>query len=293
MLILGIDFNNMVYGSSYSTPLYNSHGQNVSAIKGFFMKFQTLYENINPDYVLFANDLSRTNTFRRKIFPQYKSQRRPTNEDLVFQMQKTSILVNALGFKFLNNQLYEADDILGMVSKWCEDNGHQMIIVSTDRDLYQLISPSTQIYSFIKHELINEEYLEEHYQLKPDQWIELKMLQGDSSDNIPGIKGIGTTIALKLFQEFGSIENIYSNLDKLKNGVRDKLVNGKGSLPLMRELVTVVTDYTKINFDLKQLERAEPDYQTISSALYYLQIPSLIGVFNNLMMNFKRRNQCL
>lgn len=293
MIILGIDFNNMVYGSAYSSPLYNSYGQNVNAIKGFFMKFQTLYENINPDYVLFANDLSRVNTFRRKLYPEYKSQRKPTNEDIIFQIQKTSILVSALGFKFLNNQLYEADDILGMVSKWCVDNGHQMIIVSTDKDLYQLINQNVQIYSFVKHEMITEEYLEEHYKLKPSQWIELKMIQGDASDNLSGIKGVGQVTALKLMQEFGSINEVYKNLNNFKNGLRDKLILGESCLPLMRELVTIVTDYTKINFDLKQLERKAPDYQVISNAIYHLQIPTLVGIFNNLMMDFERKNQCL
>lgn len=288
MLILGIDFNNMVYGSYYGNPLYNKQGKNVNAIRGFFTKFQLIYNNLNPDYVLFANDLSRTNTFRRKLYEKYKSQRKPIDDDIIFQVQQTSILVKALGFKFLNNPLYEADDILGMVSKWCTDNNHDMIIISSDRDLYQLINENVQIYSFIKHEMVNTEYLEEYYGLRPEQWIELKMLQGDPSDNIPGIKGIGKITAQDLMQRFGNIDNIYLNLDSIQTRISNKLIKDAEILPLMRELVTIVTDYNKINFDLNLLKRSKPDQETISNVLYYLQIPSLIPVLNNLAKSYER-----
>ena len=288
MLILGIDFNNMVYGSYYGNPLYNKQGKNVNAIRGFFTKFQLMYDNLNPDYVLFANDLSRTNTFRRKLYEKYKSQRKPIDDDIIFQVQQTSVLVKALGFKFLNDPLYEADDILGMVSKWCTDNGHDMIIISSDRDLYQLINENVQIYSFIKHEMVNTEYLEEHYGLRPEQWIELKMLQGDPSDNIPGINGIGKITAQDLMQRFGNIDNIYLNLDSIQTRISNKLIKDAEILPLMRELVTIVTDYNKINFDLNLLKRSKPDQETISNVLYYLQIPSLIPVLNNLAKSYER-----
>ena len=288
MLILGIDFNNMVYGSYYGNPLYNKQGKNVNAIRGFFTKFQLIFDNLNPDYIIFANDLSRTNTFRRKLYENYKAQRKPTDDDVIFQVQQTSILVKALGFKFLNDPLYEADDILGMVSKWCFDNNHDMIIISSDRDLYQLINEHVQIYSFIKHEMINSEYMEEHYKLTPSQWIELKMIQGDPSDNIPGIKGVGKVTALKLMQEFGSIENIYQNLVNFSNGLRTKLINGKESLPLMRELVTILTDYSKINFDISSLLRSEPDEKILKESLCILQLPSLIPVINDLLKSYER-----
>ena len=288
MLILGIDFNNMIYGSYYGNPLYNKQGKNVNAIRGFFTKFQLIFDNLNPDYVVFANDLGRTNTFRRKLYENYKAQRKPTDDDVIFQINQTSILVKALGFKFLNDPLYEADDILGMVSKWCVDNNHDMVIISSDRDLYQLINEHVQIYSFIKHEMINSEYMEEHYKLTPSQWIELKMIQGDPSDNIPGIKGIGKVTAQELMNQYGNINNIYANINNLKNGIRDKLIAGSDALPLMRELVTIVTDYNKINFDLNLLKRSKSDQETISNVLYYLQIPSLIPVLNNLAKSYER-----
>ena len=158
-----------------------------------------------------------------------------------------------------------------------------MVIISSDRDLYQLINPNVQIYSFLKHEMINEEYLEEHYHLNPKQWIELKMIQGDPSDNIPGIKGIGKVTALKLIQQFGTIENIYQNLVSLSDSVRNKLIAGKETLPLMRELVTILTDYSKINFDISMLERKSPDEKILKESLCILQLPSLVPVINDLM----------
>ena len=176
-LVLGIDFNNLFYGSYYGEKLINSKGMNVNAIKGFFFKLKLLKETFNPDYIVVANDLSRSKTFRRKIYKQYKSQRKDHDDDILKQLRYGQQLVSLLGYELINNEIYEADDILGMISKYIKENNMNMIICSSDRDLYQLINDSIFIFSPRNKELIDESYMLMKYKLTPQQWIECKMLQ--------------------------------------------------------------------------------------------------------------------
>lgn len=279
-LILGIDFNNMVFGSYYSEKLINSKSINVNAIKGFFFKLKMLKDLLEPDYIIFANDLSRDRTFRRKIYKPYKAQRKMIDDDISTQFKYTSQIASLIGYPFLNNELYEADDILGMVSKYAVDNNMDMIISSSDKDLYQLINENVYIFSHRNKELIDETIFQEKYKLTPSQWIELKMLQGDRSDNIPGIDGIGEVTALKLLQQYKSIENIYNHLGSLKPTLRDLLRNGKDKLPLIRELVTIITDYTKIDLNMSMLNQRETLHNELFELLEELELHSLYNVMN-------------
>lgn len=277
-LVLGIDFNNLLLGSYYGEKLINSKGNNVNAIKGFFFKLRMLKDIFTPDYIVFANDVSRERTFRRRIYNAYKAQRKPHDPDIVFQLRYASRLASLIGYPFISNDLYEADDILGMISRFVNDRGMTMIIASSDRDMYQLITDKTFIYSPRGKEIIDLVYMYDHYRLNPQQWIELKILQGDRSDNIPGIPGVGEKTALQLMQHFGSIENIYRNLTYLKPSLRDLLVNGRKDLDLTRELVTIVTDYTRINMTEDMLQMNERFENEVYELIEYLEIHSLFNV---------------
>ena len=279
-LVLGIDFNNLFYGSYYGEKLINSKGMNVNAIKGFFFKLKLLKETFNPDYIVVANDLSRSKTFRRKIYKQYKSQRKDHDDDILKQLRYGQQLVSLLGYELINNEIYEADDILGMISKYIKENNMNMIICSSDRDLYQLINDSIFIFSPRNKELIDESYMLMKYKLTPQQWIECKMLQGDVSDNIPGIRGIGETTALKLLHEYENIENIYRNIKYIKPSIRLALEKGQDILPLTRQLVTIITDYEKINFNEDMMNRKEVFYQEIYNTIEELEIPTLYAVMD-------------
>lgn len=279
-LVLGIDFNNLFYGSYYGEKLINSKGMNVNAIKGFFFKLKLLKETFNPDYIVVANDLSRSKTFRRKIYKQYKSQRKDHDDDILKQLRYGQQLVSLLGYELINNEIYEADDILGMISKYTKENNMNMIICSSDRDLYQLINDSIFIFSPRNKELIDESYILMKYKLTPQQWIECKMLQGDVSDNIPGIRGIGETTALKLLHEYENIENIYRNIKYIKPSIRLALEKGQDILPLTRQLVTIITDYEKINFNEDMMNRKEVFYQEIYNTIEELEIPTLYAVMD-------------
>lgn len=279
-IVLGIDFNNMMFGSYYAAPLLNDHGMNVNAIKGFFFKLKSLKETFNPDLIVFANDISRSRTFRRKLYPGYKAQRKSHDDDILTQMRAASHMISLLGYQFINNELYEADDILGMVSRYVSERDYDMIIASSDKDLYQLVTDNVYILSPRTNEIIDKEFMYNKYQLTPDQWIELKILQGDRSDNIPGIPGIGEKTALSLMQTYGSIDNIYNNIDNIKFGIRNALIEGQSLLPLTRTLVTIVTDYNKINLNDDMIIRKEIYKAELLNFLNELQIYSLFNVMN-------------
>lgn len=279
-LVLGIDFNNMLFGSYYGEKLINSRGMNVNAIKGFFFKLKSLKDIFNPDYIVFANDLSRSRTFRRKLYKPYKAQRKEHDPDVMQQMKYASTISSLLGYQFINNETYEADDILGMISRYTYEHDMDMVISSSDRDLYQLVNDNVFIYSHRNKDLIDRKWMYDRYRLTPEQWVELKMLQGDISDNIPGIRGIGEITALKLMNQFGSIDNIYSRINSVKPSVKAALENGRDILPLTRKLVTIVTDYTLIGFKPEMLERQEVFQQEIYELLEELELYSLFNVMN-------------
>lgn len=277
-LVLAIDFNNILFGSYYGAPLINSKGMNVNAIKGFFFKLRSLKETFNPDYIVMANDLSREKTFRRRMYPPYKAQRKPHDEDIITQLKYGQQLAALMGYKFINNELYEADDILGMISRFLGEKDIDVIIASSDRDLYQLLDNHTLIMAPKHNELIDQQWLHQQYGMTPQQWIELKMLQGDRSDNIPGIQGVGEKTALILMQQYGSIAEIYNHISELKPGLQRLLRDGKNILPLTRDLVTIIRDYTKINMTEEMLMPAEPFVQEVYDLITYLEIYSLVNV---------------
>lgn len=277
-IVLGIDFNNMLIGSYYGEKLYNSKGINVNAIKGFFFRLKMLKDIFNPDYIVFANDLSRERTFRRKLYPQYKAQRKELDPEIPPQMRYASQLISLLGYKFINNELYEADDILGMMSRYVNQKDMYMIIASSDGDLYQLITDDTYIFSPRNKELIDKSYMNNKYKLTPNQWIEYKMLLGDTSDNIPGVYGIGKITALKLMQDFKSIENIYNHLNILKPSIKESLISHKDKFTLTRELITIITDYNKINLNDSIFERNEIYINELYQLINELELYSLIDV---------------
>jgi len=277
-VVLAIDFNNILFGSYYGAPLINSKGMNVNAIKGFFFKLRSLKDTFNPDYIVMANDLSRERTFRRQMYPPYKAQRKAHDEDIIKQLKYGQQIAALIGYKFINNDLYEADDILGMISKLLGEQGTDIIIASSDRDLYQLIDDHTYIMAPKHNELIDKQWLYNQYGMTPQQWIELKMLQGDRSDNIPGIPGVGEKTALALMQRYGSIDEIYNQISDLKPSLQRLLRDGEKVLPLTRDLVTIVRDYSKIGLTEDQLLQGEPFIGEVLDLITSLEIYSLINV---------------
>ena len=277
-MVIGIDFSNMLFGSYYGEPLINSHGVNVNAIKGFFFKIKSLKDTFDPDYIVFAYDVARDKTFRRKLYKHYKDHRKPKDPDILNQLQETSNMISLMGYPTFSHEEYEADDILGMLSKFTYDNDMDMIMVSSDKDLYQLINEHVYVYSIRNREIIDLDWLEDNYRLTPAQWIEYKILMGDRSDNIPGVDGVGEITALRLMQQFGSIENVYKHLNQLKPGLKDALIRGEPNLQLTKDLVTIITDYNLIGLKMKMLEPKPKHVKSVFKTIERLEIHSLFNI---------------
>lgn len=277
-IILAIDFNNMLFSSYYGATLVNSKGINVNAVKGFFFKLRSLKETFNPDYIIMANDLDRSKTFRRKLYPKYKAQRKDHDEDIHTQMMYASKISELLGYPFINNEEYEADDIIGMTTQLAADNDMDVVVISSDKDLYQLLKPNTFIYSSRNREVIDETWLLSNYHLTPQQWIDLKIIQGDRSDNIPGIYGIGEITALRLMQQYGSIQSIYDHMTHYKPRIQELLKAGEKDIELTRTLVTIITEYNRIGLNIDMIQNKDVDEDGITRLIDDLELYSLHDV---------------
>ena len=257
-IVMIIDFNNLIYKCLNHRKWTATNGVEVGAVVNMINRIKQYKMQIDPDYLVFASDLSRTNTFRRKLYPMYKAQRAPTKTEMHEQMTLASRIIALLGFPIINDMNYEGDDIIGMVSRFAEDNNMNCVIVSGDHDMYQLISEYTWILDPNDSQIIDIDEMYRRTGLYPSQWVDYKMLLGDNSDNVPGIANIGKKAAPNLMREYGSLEAIYNNIDNLMPAHQAGLLDAKPRLELLRTLMTIVTDYTKINLNMDKLRRMDP-----------------------------------
>ncbi|MBQ3088046.1 MAG: DNA polymerase I [Clostridia bacterium] len=247
MKLLAVDGNSIVNRAFYGVkPLTTKDGQFTNAIYGFMNILNSLIQRENPDGVAVAFDL-KAPTFRHKIYDEYKAGRKPMPSELAEQIPVLKELLKLFGYSTIELEGYEADDILGTLSYAAEQNDDVCVISTGDRDSLQLVSEHTTVLlaatKMGRPEIIpcTPEYLMEKYGLTPPQMIELKALMGDSSDNIPGVAGVGEKTATDLIQRFKSIDYIYENLADLeiKEGVRNKLAADKSNAFLSKELGTI------------------------------------------------------
>jgi DNA polymerase-1 len=279
-LLLGIDFNNLMFSSFYSEELINSRGQNVNAVRGFFFRLAKYINYLYPDYVVVANDLGRQHTFRRKLFMEYKGNRGELPGNLREQLHFAEVLLTNCGLPLLNNPEYEADDILGMLSRYGTEHNMDTVIVSADRDYYQLISPTVSVLNSRKGEIMDVDSIHHKYGLEPIQLIEVKALAGDTSDNIPGARGIGEKTAVKLVRKFGSVDGIYQNLDKLSPRLQTILRESEEMVRLSHTLGTIQTDYNLIGINDQTIEfRDSRNPMDVFRTIAELEIPSLFNIF--------------
>ncbi len=255
MRILVVDGNSIVNRAFYGIrPLTNKDGQFTHAIYGFLTMLKRLEREENPDAVAIAFDL-KAPTFRHKAYSGYKANRKGMPQELASQMPPLKELLGLLGYRLVTCEGYEADDILGTFAFACEHNEHECVIATGDRDSLQLVSDKTAVHLCTNRDdiLYTPELIMETYGVTPKELIEIKAIQGDSSDNIPGVAGIGPKGAGDLIQKYHSVEYIYDHIDELdiKDGVRRKLLASKENALLSRMLgeincsAPVDTDVTK------------------------------------------------
>ncbi len=247
MKLLAIDGNSIINRAFYGIKLLTTKtGLYTNGIYGFMNILMRLCEHEQPDGIAIAFDL-KAPTFRHEKYPEYKAGRKGMPDELRAQMPLLKKLLTLMGYKCLECEGFEADDILGTLARLCEESDNECVIATGDRDSFQLVSDKTKVLLSAtkagKPEITEytPQLLMEKYGVKPHQMIEIKALQGDASDNIPGVAGVGEKTADDLIKRFGSIDHIYSEIDTLdiKDNLRAKLIAGKDSAFLSRYLGTI------------------------------------------------------
>ena len=288
MKIMVIDGNSIVNRAYYGVrPLTNAEGLNTNAIYGFLSIYLKILEEVSPDGVCVAFDV-RKPTFRHEKYDGYKANRKGMPDELAEQMQPLKDVLDAMNIRRIECEGFEADDIIGTVSRICAENGDECVIVTGDRDSFQLIENEGTNVLLVSSRmgktettLYNGAELLLKYGLPPELMRDLKALQGDSSDNIPGVAGVGEKTALELVSKFGSIDNLYENIDSpdIREAVRKKLIAGKESAYLSKWLGTIVTD-APIDFTPQSTKLSDYNNDELYKLMTKLEFKSFIGRFS-------------
>ncbi|MFL1996458.1 DNA polymerase I [Lysinibacillus irui] len=278
--LLLLDGNSLAYRAFFALPLLtNDSGIHTNAVYGFTTMLQRILEEEQPTKILVAFDAGKT-TFRHETFTEYKGGRQKTPPELSEQFPYLRKLIDAYGIKQYEQELYEADDIIGTLAKEASSQDMDVIIVSGDRDLTQLATEQVTVYitkkGITEIEKNTPAFIEEKYGLTPLQIIDMKGLMGDSSDNIPGVPGVGEKTAVKLLKEHGSVEALYEAMDTLKaSKMKEKLVANEEQAIMSKKLATIYTD-APITISLADLVYNGPNEEELMSVWRELGFKSLI-----------------
>lgn len=277
--ILLLDGNSLAYRAFFALPLLtNENGIHTNAVYGFTMMLQRILEEEKPTHMMVAFDAGKT-TFRHETFSEYKGGRQKTPPELSEQFPYLRKLIDAYRIKQYELPNYEADDIIGTLSLEAEKHGDEVIVISGDKDLTQLASPSTTVYITRKGitdiEKYTVEHIKEKYGLTPLQIIDMKGLMGDSSDNIPGVPGVGEKTALKLLAAHGSVEGVYEAIDQQKGKMKEKLVANEDLAYISKQLATIERQ-APVEVKLDDLGYEGPDQDELIRVWSELAFKSLL-----------------
>lgn len=283
MKLLAIDGNSILNRSFYGVkPLSSSKGVPTNAIVGFLNTLLKIENENNFDYVCVAFDVSKK-TFRNEIFSEYKATRKLMPDDLASQLPLIKQILNYLGYNIVEKQGYEGDDVLGTVSNICNKNNIKCIISTGDRDCLQLVNENVNVRLSTTKEVIffDTKKVEEVYSISPEHLLDVKALMGDSSDNIPGVKGIGEKTAFDLIRNFKSIENLYENIENATLSPRQKqlLIDGKQMAIISKNLGEIKKD-TPLEITIDTLLRKERKSNELLEILNDLNLNTFIDKFN-------------
>ena len=276
-----IDGKSLFYRGYYAMPhLSTADGRPTGGVYGFASLALELVRQLRPDYVAVAWDKAKTNIRRRRsIYPEYKANRHPAPPDFYPQLPILRQLLEALGWPFYEVDDYEADDIIGTLSKQANRAGIHTVIASSDLDMLQLIDDDTEVYALKKGlssiDRFDVKAFQAKYGIRVDQFLDLKSLKGDSSDNIPGVPGVGEKTAVALLQKYHDLDGVYAHLDEITGAARHKLADGKASAYMSRELVQIQCD-APIPLDLQAADVEKLDRHKLRRLLLDLQFTSLL-----------------
>ena len=282
-----IDGKSVFYRGYYAMGnLATSKGEPTSGVYGFAVIAMEIVRNIQPDQVVVAWDKAHTSTAKRlAIFKDYKAGRVRPPEDFYAQIPLLRELISALSWGFMEADEYEADDIIGTLARQADEAGDYMTyIVSSDLDMLQIVDENTKMYRILRGFSDLEEMdipaIEEKYGILKSQFLDLKALKGDNSDNIPGVPGIGEKTAVKLLNEYGSLEGIYNHIEEISGATQKKLIAGRESAEMSLKLAKIMTDAPVKLSDIPALKL---DFSRISEVFKRLE-------FNNLLKKLKIEN---
>lgn len=271
-----IDGNSYVYRAYHAIKgLTNSKGLPTGAIYGFTNMLLKVVREKKPDYIAIAFD-SPAPTERHRLFEAYKAQRPSTPNELINQIPYIKRIVDAFRIPVLEIEGYEADDILATLAKKGEGRGLSVTIVTGDKDIFQIVGRNIRTYDTMKDKVYEEKDVLDKFGVGPDKVVEVMGLMGDAIDNIPGVPGIGEKTAVELIKEFGSIENLLRNLEKVKKPkLREALKINEEIARLSHNLATIHSDLP-IDIDLKELSITKPDNETLLRLFRELEFSSLL-----------------
>lgn len=290
-----IDGNNLLFRSYYATAytgnmMKNSKGFPTNALYGFLNMINKILKEDNPEYIMVAFDKGKN--FRHELYKNYKDGRIETPKELLEQFPIAKELLTNMGIKYLDIDNYEADDIIGTFAKMAdEDKLYDATIISSDKDLLQLISHDVDVKLLKQKDYIyyNQTTFKRDYGFDPINIIDLKALQGDKSDNIPGVKGIGEKTALTLIQKYITVENLYNHIDEIKGKLQEKLILDKENAMFSKKLATI---YKDIEFNLKfeDLKKKEANKEELLKMYEDLEFYSLLKSEDNKKVSDQKIN---
>ncbi len=256
-----VDGTSLCYRFHFAINLSNSSGFPTGAVYGFYRILKKIISEQKPDFMGICFDVSRK-TYRQEKYKDYKIQRPPLPDNLGVQFPIIKKLIKALGVRIVEKEGFEADDVIASLSKDAIKHKMQVVVVSSDKDLYQLLTDKeVSVYNYREEKFYQNKEFIKKYGFEPAYMIDYLSLAGDACDNIPGAKGIGKVTAAKLVKEFGHIDNVFKNLDKIRPKQAQKLRAGRKEIVLSRELVEL--SEPKLNLGADQLARAQPNKEQL------------------------------
>lgn len=279
--IILVDGNNLMFRSYYATAytgnvMKNSKGLPTNALYGFVGMMNKIIHEEKPEYIAVAFDIGKN--FRKQKYETYKDGRVETPDDLKTQMPIARDILAAMGIRYFELEPYEADDIIGTFVRMCEeDDDYAATIVSSDKDLLQLISDETEVKLLKQKDYIryNHKNFKEDWGFEPIRMIDYKALAGDPSDNIPGVKGIGDKTAIQLLKTYDTIEDIYDHIDEIKGKMKDKLIADKESAFISKEIATIYRE-VPLQVQLEDVKYEGPDFVALNKIYEDLEFFSYI-----------------
>ena len=281
-----IDVSAVMYRAYFSLiNMRNSKKEPTGAVYGFINILTGILEEFNPDYICACFDVKRDTLKRREVFEAYKENRESAPEELVAQIKYIEAVIDGFGIKRFKVECHEADDVIGSLSEKFKGRGIETIIVTGDKDLSQLVCENISVALLGKGEgkerfklIKSREDVKEQLGVYPDQITDLFGLQGDSSDGIPGVKGVGNKTAVKLIEEYGNLEKIYENIENIKGKIKEKLENDKELAFISRQLATIERELD-VEFSEEDIKRKEMNVAVLSKIFAELEFKTLIKKF--------------